>query len=199
MISREELYKLVWSKPMTKVGEDLGVSGSYMTRVCTLLNVPRPGLGYWAKLAVGKAPPPTLQSSRQSVASIANRSQIFQAIFLNAICRRRKRLCTLACSRIETTKLVRVTWSVLLGQSRGETLSDQAQANHQKWTQRNGPPIGALAHALNSLCAQTASTYGLTFGNFGQIRSVQCTCKIWGTKWRGGRRPASNLLWSVCH
>lgn len=59
MISREELYKLVWSKQMTKVGEELGVSGSYMTRVCALLNVPRPGLGYWAKLAVGKAPPPT--------------------------------------------------------------------------------------------------------------------------------------------
>lgn len=59
MISREDLYKLVWSKPMTKVGEELGVSGSYMTRVCAMLNVPRPGLGYWAKLAVGKAPPPT--------------------------------------------------------------------------------------------------------------------------------------------
>lgn len=27
-----------------------------MARVCTVLNVPRPERGYWAKLAVGKAP-----------------------------------------------------------------------------------------------------------------------------------------------
>ncbi|MBC7102650.1 MAG: hypothetical protein H5U13_05400 [Parvibaculum sp.] len=59
MISREELYQLVWSKPMTKVAEQFDVSGSYMTRVCTMLNVPRPGVGYWAKLAFDKAPPPT--------------------------------------------------------------------------------------------------------------------------------------------
>lgn len=58
VISREELYRLVWSKPMTKVSEQFGVSGSYMARVCTILNVPRPERGYWAKLAVGKAPPP---------------------------------------------------------------------------------------------------------------------------------------------
>lgn len=56
MITREELHALVWAEPMTKVGERFGVSGSYMTRVCTLLNVPRPPMGYWAKLAVGKAP-----------------------------------------------------------------------------------------------------------------------------------------------
>ncbi len=59
MVSREELYQLVWSKPMIKVAEQLGVSGSYMARVCTLLNVPRPERGYWAKLAVEKAPTKT--------------------------------------------------------------------------------------------------------------------------------------------
>lgn len=58
VITREELYALVWSQPMTKVAEQFGVSGSYMARVCSLLQVPRPERGYWAKLAVGKAPPP---------------------------------------------------------------------------------------------------------------------------------------------
>ncbi|KAA0675822.1 hypothetical protein [Roseomonas genomospecies 6] len=58
MISREELYQLVWSKPMTRVADQFAVSGTYMARVCALLNVPRPVRGYWAKLAVGKAPPP---------------------------------------------------------------------------------------------------------------------------------------------
>jgi hypothetical protein len=42
---------------MTKVAERYTVSGSYLARICTLLNVPRPQRGYWAKLSVGKAPP----------------------------------------------------------------------------------------------------------------------------------------------
>ena len=56
-MTREQLYELVWSLPMTEVAKRLGVSGSYMARVCTQLSVPRPKLGYWAKHAVGKAPP----------------------------------------------------------------------------------------------------------------------------------------------
>ena len=55
-ISREALYQMVWSEPMLKVAARFGVSSSYMARVCTLLNVPRPERGYWAKLAVGRAP-----------------------------------------------------------------------------------------------------------------------------------------------
>lgn len=46
MISREELYKLVWAEPMTKVATRFDVSGSYLARMCTLLNVPRPERGY---------------------------------------------------------------------------------------------------------------------------------------------------------
>jgi hypothetical protein len=56
MFSREELYELVWSVPMTRVGEKFKLPGSYMARVCATLHVPRPERGYWAKLAVGKAP-----------------------------------------------------------------------------------------------------------------------------------------------
>jgi hypothetical protein len=41
---------------MLKVAARFGVSSSYMAQVCTLLYVPRPERGYWAKLAVGKAP-----------------------------------------------------------------------------------------------------------------------------------------------
>ncbi len=55
-VSREALYEMVWSEPMLRVAARFGVSSSYMARVCTLLNVPRPESGYWAKLAVGKAP-----------------------------------------------------------------------------------------------------------------------------------------------
>ena len=65
MTSRKELYELVWSEPMTRVAERFGVSGSYMARVCAVLNVPRPERGYWAKLAVGKAAPPELLPEAQ--------------------------------------------------------------------------------------------------------------------------------------
>ena len=54
-ISREDLYQLVWSKPMIRVAEHFNVSSSYLARVCSNLNVPRPKRGYWAKLAAGKA------------------------------------------------------------------------------------------------------------------------------------------------
>lgn len=55
-VTREALYELVWSEPMLKVAKRFEVSSSYMARVCTHLNVPRPERGYWAKLAFGKAP-----------------------------------------------------------------------------------------------------------------------------------------------
>lgn len=55
-ITREQLYELVWTKPMLRVGEMFGVSSSYMARVCTELRVPRPGLGYWTQCEMGRAP-----------------------------------------------------------------------------------------------------------------------------------------------
>lgn len=55
-ISRESLYELAWSEPMLNVAARFGVSSSYMARVFTALNVPRPAAGYWAKAAVGRAP-----------------------------------------------------------------------------------------------------------------------------------------------
>ena len=55
-VTRETLYEEVWTEPMTKVAARYGVSSSFLARVCTRMNVPCPERGYWAKLAVGKAP-----------------------------------------------------------------------------------------------------------------------------------------------
>jgi hypothetical protein len=65
-LTREQLYELVWKEPMLRVGERLGVSSSYMARVCTDLRVPRPPRGYWAQLEFGKTPPgrPPLPEAR---------------------------------------------------------------------------------------------------------------------------------------
>lgn len=45
-LSREDLYALVWAEPMLKVAARFDVSSSYMARVCTRMNVPRPERGY---------------------------------------------------------------------------------------------------------------------------------------------------------
>jgi hypothetical protein len=50
-ISREDLYEQVWTTPINHLAEKFGVSGSYLARVCSALNVPRPPLGYWQKKA----------------------------------------------------------------------------------------------------------------------------------------------------
>ncbi len=59
-VSRERLYHEVWAEPMISVAAKYKVSGSFLARVCTQLNVPRPPRGYWAKLAAGKKPPKRL-------------------------------------------------------------------------------------------------------------------------------------------
>lgn len=55
-LTREQLYELVWQEPMLRIGERLGISSSYMARVCTELREPRPAPGYWWQLEFGKNP-----------------------------------------------------------------------------------------------------------------------------------------------
>jgi hypothetical protein len=54
MITRIELYERVWREPMTKVASEFGVSASYLARICSRLNVPRPNRGYWARIEAGQ-------------------------------------------------------------------------------------------------------------------------------------------------
>ena len=54
MITRSELYLRVWREPMVNIAKEFGVSASYLARICTRLNVPRPERGYWARMAAGK-------------------------------------------------------------------------------------------------------------------------------------------------
>lgn len=56
-VSREKLYEEIWAEPITKVSKRYGVSDSFLIRVLQRLNIPRPPMGYWAKLAVGKQLP----------------------------------------------------------------------------------------------------------------------------------------------
>lgn len=53
-ITRDELYKLVWQTPMSRLAEDFGVTGNGLAKACDRLDVPYPPRGYWAKKAAGK-------------------------------------------------------------------------------------------------------------------------------------------------
>ena len=69
-LTREALYHLVWTEPILTVADRFGVSSSYMARICTLLDVPRPERGYWARLAVGRAKPkPPLLDPPQDIST----------------------------------------------------------------------------------------------------------------------------------
>ncbi len=53
-MKRAELYELVWSKPMTKLGVELGISDVGLAKACRRHAIPVPPRGYWAKLQAGK-------------------------------------------------------------------------------------------------------------------------------------------------
>lgn len=54
VITREALYELVWEKPLSTLGPELGYSDVGLSKVCKKMRIPRPGRGYWAKKAAGK-------------------------------------------------------------------------------------------------------------------------------------------------
>lgn len=60
-LSRQELYRMVWSAPMTAVAKQIGLSDVGLAKACRRAVVPVPERGYWAKLKSGKQGlPPSL-------------------------------------------------------------------------------------------------------------------------------------------
>jgi len=51
---REELYELVWETPLTQLARQFGISDVGLAKICKKLRVPRPPVGYWAKVKHGK-------------------------------------------------------------------------------------------------------------------------------------------------
>ncbi len=58
-LTREQLYEKVWSAPTTQVAAEFGISDVALAKRCKKLNVPKPSLGYWAKIAAGQKPEKT--------------------------------------------------------------------------------------------------------------------------------------------
>ncbi len=53
VLTREQLYDLVWSKPMTVVAADFGMSDVAFAKHCKKLNAPVPWRGYWQRVEHG--------------------------------------------------------------------------------------------------------------------------------------------------
>lgn len=52
--TRQELYNLVWSKPLTKLAQEFAYSDNGIRKICIKHNIPLPKVGYWSKLKYNK-------------------------------------------------------------------------------------------------------------------------------------------------
>jgi hypothetical protein len=55
-LSREDLYELVWSKPMSELAKDFRISDVALAKRCKRIGIPVPGRGYWARFDAGQQP-----------------------------------------------------------------------------------------------------------------------------------------------
>lgn len=54
IISRADLYLLVWAYPVAHVADKLGISGVALGKWCRKLVVPTPGPGHWGRIRAGR-------------------------------------------------------------------------------------------------------------------------------------------------
>lgn len=53
-VSRSELYDLLWSEPSAQLAERFDISDVMLAKICAGAHIPKPGIGYWAKLHNGR-------------------------------------------------------------------------------------------------------------------------------------------------
>lgn len=53
-LTREELYELVWSKPVIHIAKEYGFSDNGIRKICKKHDIPLPKSGYWSKLKFNK-------------------------------------------------------------------------------------------------------------------------------------------------
>jgi hypothetical protein len=54
-LTRDELFHRVWSTPVRTLAQEYGISDVALAKICKKMDVPVPGLGYWARVAMGKS------------------------------------------------------------------------------------------------------------------------------------------------
>ena len=56
ILTRRDLYELVWATPLSKLADQFGISDRGLAKICERHRVPSPPRGYWAKLEAGGKP-----------------------------------------------------------------------------------------------------------------------------------------------
>lgn len=76
-LTRGELYERLWREPARIVAPTLGISDVALAKICKKHQVPKPGLGYWAKVAHGHRPRRTvLKGDPADVVEVRSRSDL---------------------------------------------------------------------------------------------------------------------------
>lgn len=78
-VSREELYKQVWERPLIKVAADYNITGTGLKKICERHEIPTPERGYWAKLDHGEmvSHPPLPDVSDKELAEVSIMGSIY--------------------------------------------------------------------------------------------------------------------------
>jgi hypothetical protein len=75
--TRNELYEKIWNTPTIKLAKDFGLSDVALGKICKKHSIPKPPLGYWARLAHGKTvarpPLPSIGDQRLEIIEIRKR------------------------------------------------------------------------------------------------------------------------------
>jgi AcrR family transcriptional regulator len=59
-LTREQLFRQVWSEPLGKIAARFGLTGNGLAKICDRLNIPRPPRSHWTRPADSRDEPPSL-------------------------------------------------------------------------------------------------------------------------------------------
>ncbi len=96
-LTRQSLYDLVWSKPMTELAKEFGISDVGLAKRCRTVDVPVPPSGWWARKAANQNPPRTIGDTPTFLVSGRPEAHLRSAVLV----RRRLIPHTLALSSID--------------------------------------------------------------------------------------------------
>lgn len=71
IVTREELFRMVWSMPISQLRHELGVSDVVIASACRRVRIPMPSKGYWLISAESRPAAPPLPMSRDIPAAVA--------------------------------------------------------------------------------------------------------------------------------
>lgn len=72
-LTREELYRLVWERPASKLAKEFGMSDVALGKICRRMEIPKPPPGYWARVEAGQRPNvPPLPAAGESTPDVVH-------------------------------------------------------------------------------------------------------------------------------